>query len=299
MFAVFSESAVRRAAANRPLGFDHDTMSTLIPNALDRMPEVAARLRGKPPAVFLDFDGTLTPIVERPEQAQIDPAVRQLLERLQGHCPVAVVSGRDLPDVRARIGLELHYAGSHGFDIAGPGGLAHTHPQVASIEPALEAAERELRAALARIPGALIERKRFSIAVHYRMVRPAEVAAVERAVNSVRGRHTGLRRERGKKVIELLPDLRWNKGEAVLWLLRALKLESDLVLPIYIGDDLTDEHAFRALATRGLGIVVGDKPRPTLARYRLRDSLEVRAFLATLAGLLGQAQRVGSRLAQG
>lgn len=274
-------------------------MSTLIPNALDRMPEVVARLRARRPAVFLDFDGTLTPIVERPEQAQIDPAVRQLLERLSGYCPVAVVSGRDLPDVRARIGLELHYAGSHGFDIAGPGGLAHTHPQAASIEPALEAAERELRTALAQIHGALIERKRFSIAVHYRLVRSAEVPAVERAVNSVRGRHPGLRRERGRKVIELLPDLHWDKGEAVLWLLRALKLESDLVLPIYIGDDLTDEHAFRALATRGLGIVVGDRPRPTLARYRLRDTLEVRAFLATLAGLLGQAQRGGPRLANG
>ena len=274
-------------------------MSTLIPNALDRMPEIAARLRAKRAAVFLDFDGTLTPIVERPEQAEVDPAVRQLLERLQGHCPVAVVSGRDLSDVRARIGLDLHYAGSHGFDIAGPGGLAHTHPQVASIEPALEAAERELRGALAEIQGALIERKRFSIATHYRLVRAAEVAAVERAVNGVRGRHPGLRRERGKKVIELLPDLHWDKGQAVLWLLRALELDTDLVLPIYIGDDLTDEHAFRALVTRGLGIVVRDKPRPTLARYRLRDSMEVRAFLATLAGLLGQAQRSGPRLAHG
>lgn len=266
-------------------------MSTLIPNALERMPEIAARLQGCRPAVFLDFDGTLTPIVERPEQALMDTETRALVARLARLCPVAVVSGRDLPDVRARVGLEVCYAGSHGFDIAGPGGLRHAYPQAVAAEPKLDAAERELRAALAGIAGALVERKRFSIATHYRLVRSADVAAVERAVNAVRGRNPGLRRGRGKKVIELLPDVDWDKGAAVLWLLHALDLDAADVLPIYIGDDLTDERAFRALAKRGVGIVVRDRLRPTLARYRLRDPVEVRGFLATLAGLVEHAPR--------
>ena len=263
-------------------------MSTLIPNALDRMPEIAARLRGRRPAVFLDYDGTLTPIVDRPEEARLPEEVRALVARLAALCPLAVVSGRDLPDVRARVGLDVYYAGSHGFDIAGPGGTLHTPPQAVAAEPVLGAVERELRAALAAIAGAHVERKRFSVATHYRLVRTAEVAAVERAVNAVRARHAGLRRGRGKKVIELLPDIGWDKGAAVLWLLGALDLDDAEGLPIYVGDDLTDERAFRALASRGLGILVRDKPRPTLARYRLRDPAEVRAFLATLAGLLAR-----------
>lgn len=269
-------------------------MSTLIPNALDRMPEIAARLRERRPAVFLDYDGTLTPIVDRPDQALMDAEVRALVARLARLCPVAIVSGRDLPDVRARVGLDVYYAGSHGFDIAGPEGLRHAHPQAVAVEPALDAAERELHAALAGIAGAFVERKRFSIATHYRLVRAAKLAAVERVVNGVHGRHPSLRRSRGKKVIELLPALDWDKGTAVLWLLQALELDAARFLPIYIGDDLTDERAFRALATRGLGIVVRDRPRPTLARYRLRDPAEVRGFLATLAGLQEHTQGSGA-----
>lgn len=269
-------------------------MSTLIPSALDRMPEIAACLRQRRPAIFLDYDGTLTPIVERPEEARMDEETRALVARLATLCPVAVVSGRDLPDVRARVGLDLYYAGSHGFDIAGPGGLRHAHERAVAAEPVLDAAEHDLRRALAAIAGARVERKRFSIATHYRMVRSAELPAVERAVNGVRARHAGLRRGRGKKVIELLPALDWDKGAAVLWLLRALELDAADVLPIYVGDDLTDERAFRALATRGLGIVVREKPRPTLARYRLCDPAEVRGFLATIAGLLAHARRAGT-----
>lgn len=270
-------------------------MSTLIPNALDRMPEIAARLRACRPAVFLDYDGTLTPIVDRPEEARMDEDMRALVARLAALCPVAVVSGRDLPDVRARVGLDVYYAGSHGFDIAGPGGLRHAHAPASAAAQDLDAAERELRQALGGIGGASVERKRFSIAAHYRLVRKMEVPAVERAVNGVRMRHARLRRGRGKKVIELLPDLDWDKGAAVLWLLGALDLDQPAVLPIYVGDDLTDERAFRALATRGVGIVVREKPRPTLAHYRLRDPVEVRSFLATLAGLLAQARRHGPR----
>ena len=266
-------------------------MSTLIPNALDRMPEIAAWLRASRAAVFLDYDGTLTPIVDRPEEARMDDAMRALVARLAALCPVAIVSGRDLADVRARVALDVFYAGSHGFDIAGPGGLRHAHAAADAAAPELDAAERELREALGRIGGASVERKRFSIAAHYRLVRKMEVPAVERAVNAVRMRHARLRRGRGKKVIELLPDLDWDKGAAVLWLLNALDLDDPDVLPIYVGDDLTDERAFRALSQRGLGIVVRDKPRPTLARYRLRDTVEVRGFLATLAGLLAQAGR--------
>jgi len=255
-----------------------------IPSALARIAEITARARGKRLAVFLDYDGTLTPIVDRPEDAVMGEPMRATVMRLAAHCMVAVVSGRDLADVRNRVGLaDLVYAGSHGFDIAGPGGLEQVLPRVRESMPALDAAEHSLHGALGGIDGALVERKRFTIAVHYRLVRETEVPAVEHAVDAALAGHPGLRKRHGKKVFELQPDVAWDKGAAVRWLLGALDLEGRDVLPIYVGDDLTDEDAFRALAGRGVGIAVQEAPQPTVAAYTLRDPGEVRALLAGLA----------------
>jgi trehalose 6-phosphate phosphatase len=257
-----------------------------IPSALDRIAEITARARGKRLAVFLDYDGTLTPIVDRPEDAVMGQPMRETVARLASHRMVAVVSGRDLPDVRERVGLTgLVYAGSHGFDIAGPGGLEQVLPQAREVVPALDTAERSLVSAIDGIDGALVERKRFTIAVHYRLVRQSEVPAVERAVDAALADHPGLRKRHGKKVFELQPDVAWDKGAAVRWLLEALDLDGPDVLPVYVGDDLTDEDAFRALASRGIGVAVLDAPRATDAGYAVRDPDEVRIFLDALEAM--------------
>ncbi len=256
-------------------------------NALKRFDDIAACLHGRRAVVFLDFDGTLAPIVSRPERATIDSATRAAVTRLARVCPVALVSGRDLEDVRERADIDgIWYAGSHGFDIAGPHGIRHEHPRGIEALPTLDAAEQALRAALKDIEGALVERKRFSIAAHYRLTPERDAPAVERAVDAISSTHAGLRKGEGKKVFELQPDVDWNKGAAVHWLLSALGLDSRDVLPIYVGDDVTDEDAFRALTDRGLGIAVLDHPRPTAAPYQLRDPGEVRAFLERLAQVL-------------
>src|SRR3970282_1113609 len=112
----------------------------------------------------------------------MDPPTRNAVERLARLCPVAVVSGRDVDDVRERAGINgIHYAGRHGFDIVAPGGLHQQHAKGVEALPALDAAERELRSALAGIDGALVERKRFSIAPHYRLVAESDWPAVEDA----------------------------------------------------------------------------------------------------------------------
>jgi trehalose-phosphatase len=264
-------------------------MTGLPPSALDRAAEIAALLRRRQPVVFLDYDGTLAPIASRPEAAAMDPATRAAVARLARRCPVAVVSGRDAPDVRNRVGLEaLWYAGSHGFELVGPDGARHSHARAIAALPALDAAEVALRAALQGVEGALVERKRFSLAAHFRLAAPGDVPRVEQAVEAARA--PGLRTRRGKMVVELQPDADWDKGQAVLWLLGALGMDHPAALPIYVGDDLTDEDAFRAVAGRGLGVAVLDEPRPTAAAYGLRNPDEVRRFLVELEGCLSRTR---------
>lgn len=253
-------------------------------SALDRLEEIRERVRGKRLAVFLDYDGTLTPIVTRPEDAVLSDAMRETLRRLAGRCPVAVVSGRDLPDVRERVGLDgIAYAGSHGFDIVGPDGKPAAPPRAGAFLCRLDAAERLLRRDLGGIDGAQVERKKFSVAVHFRRVRDDEVSGVRAVVDRTHARHPELRTTSGKKVLELQPDLAWDKGEAVRWLLRTLGLNRPYVVPVYIGDDLTDEDGFEVLADRGIGIVVRSERRPTAACYALADPEDVRRLLETLA----------------
>jgi alpha,alpha-trehalase len=240
-------------------------------------------------ALFLDYDGTLTPIVERPERAVLDDGMREAVRRLAASCPVAVVSGRDLADVRERVAIPgIHYAGSHGFDIAGPDDLRHAHPAGVEALPRLDDAERRLCEALRPVSGSQVDRKRYSIAVHFRRVADDEVPQVEQAVDAELRRAPGLRKGHGKKVFELRPDVDWDKGSAVRWLLGTLDLERDDVVPIYLGDDVTDEDAFRELAGRdhGIGIAVMDPPRQTAAKFRLKDPDAVQDFLEMLARLL-------------
>jgi alpha,alpha-trehalase len=255
----------------------------MIPSALEFIREIAGG-HGQL-AVFLDYDGTLTPIVSHPEEAVLSDSMRQTLRELAARAPVAIISGRDLDDVRRRVDIDaIVFAGSHGFDIAGPRGL---HRQMATeFLPDLDMAEKELHDVLDGIQGALVERKRFSIAAHYRNVKENDVPKVERAVSEVAARHDELRRLDGKKVYELLPNIDWDKGKAVLWLLETLGLKGGNVRPIYIGDDATDEDAFRALEQRGIGILVSEQSQPTAAKYSLKDPAEVEYFLPALSAHL-------------
>ena len=255
----------------------------MTPSALEHVQEITART-GRA-AVFLDYDGTLTPIALRPNKAILSNSMRETVRALAAKVPVAILSGRDLEDLRQRVGIDgIVYAGSHGFDIVGPRGL---RKQVAlEFLPILEGTEKELRERLRDIAGARLERKRFSIAAHYREVPDESVPQVEQAVNVVAACPCQLRKTAGKKVYELQPDVDWNKGKALIWLLGAMSPESKEIFPIYIGDDLTDEDAFRAVKRRGVGIVVGEKPRTTAAHFMLRNPAEVEHFLRELVARL-------------
>lgn len=254
-----------------------------LPSAIETIDDIRDRIDGKRLAICLDYDGTLTPIVDRPDLALLSDRMRQTLARLAEIAKVAVISGRDLKDIKRLVALDgLYYSGSHGFEIAGPGQTEQASEHGAEYLPLLDSAEQALREGLAGIDGALVERKRLSVAAHYRLVAPSDHEQVKKITDKVAAAHQGLRRTLGKMVYDLQPDIDWHKGKAVATLLKALGLDGDDVLPLYIGDDVTDEDAFRELRDRGLGIVVGGSRRSTFATLALADTDEVQAFLEAL-----------------
>lgn len=251
-----------------------------LPSAAKHMQEIVERMQQRKPFFFLDYDGTLTPIVRRPEDAILSDDMRLTLHELAKAYQVAIVSGRDRQDVQSLVGIQgLIYAGSHGFDISGPDGLKLQNEQGMEALPDLNAAESRLQQKISGFRGAQVERKKYSIAVHYRNASEQDVAKIEAVVDQVTSEYSSLRKNSGKKIYELQPDIQWDKGRAVIWLLRRLDSDEDNPLPIYLGDDLTDENAFRALQGIGIGILVGDHGAPSSAHYRLSDTHAVKLFL--------------------
>ncbi|RZL77088.1 MAG: trehalose-phosphatase [Rhodococcus sp. (in: high G+C Gram-positive bacteria)] len=269
-----------------------------IPDAVTPHQKLTTRLRIRRPAVFLDFDGTLAEIVREPTAAALVDGMATVLADLVRRCPVAVVSGRDLADVRARIGLPgIWYAGSHGFELVGPDGQHHQHPDALAAVPVLEQMAHLLGERLRDVPGILVEHKRFAIAVHYRNVAADRVAEVVAAVYETAAGEQRLRVTGGRKVVELRPDIEWDKGRALEWVLDHLPGDRPLV-PIYVGDDLTDEDAFDAVAATGVGIVVrqdegGD--RRSAAQFAVANPADVRKVLQRLTDLLDRDPDTTSR----
>ena len=239
--------------------------------------------------LLLDYDGTLTPIVERPELAVLAPETRAILGELVAVMPVAVVSGRGLAVLQDLVNVPgLVYVGDHGFDMSGLESEGHSLEAVQDFLPMLDAVERRLRTSLGDIAGVLFERKRFSLAVHFRLVAESDLDFVQARVHEVLAEHPRLKVLPGKKVIEIQPGLDWDKGKAVEWLLPRMDA-SGRRHPIYIGDDRTDENAFRIVCRRGTGILVRDDDHPTTAHYALEDPGEVQQFLQQLARSLENA----------
>ena len=272
----------------QPKSCKRDEANTIdsLPSALEKKAEIFQRLHERTPAIFLDYDGTLTPIVDDPAEAKLPERTRKVIRRLAEHFSIAIISGRDLGDVRNMVSIkDIAYAGSHGFDIAWQGGRHRHQERGRRFLPALDRAEAELSKALQNIPGARVERKLFAIAVHYRQVDRAKLDELEKRFDEVLSHYPELRKTTGKEIFELRPNVDWDKGKALLSLLEALYTNGGRVLPVYIGDDDTDEDAFRSISDRGIAIVVGMEKRPTAAHYALRDPDEVAQFLHELTAL--------------
>jgi trehalose 6-phosphate phosphatase len=233
-------------------------------------------------SLFLDYDGTLTPLVADPAGACLGDEARQTIEDLSrnGRTAVTIVSGRALAYLRDRIGLpDLIYAGNHGLEIEG-GGLCFVEPAAASARDELRVLTGCLERALRTVPGVFIEPKGLTTSVHYRKVAASDTERLERRVREAVDAHHGVfRLGSGKMLWEILPETDWNKGAAVRWILERLGDEG--ALSVYFGDDRTDEDAFRALP-EGLTFRVGCDGE-TGAQYRVPGPAAVLEFLQWLA----------------
>ena len=233
---------------------------------------------------FLDYDGTLTPIVDRPELAVMGDEMRDVVKHLSQKHMVAIVSGRMREDVEKLVGIKgLFYAGSHGFDIQGPE-FSMIHPQVKDVIPVISQIIEQLKQKLGTIPGLLIEEKKFSVAVHYRLVDETQFfSKIKDVVDTLVNSTAALCLMSGKKVFEILPDIEWNKGMAIRWIMDALNMSWEKSTVIYIGDDVTDEFAFRVIRTRGTGILVAEQEKESAADFQLSSPSEVKKFFGMVS----------------
>lgn len=271
-----------------------DRRISALPDALDSTDQIDSVLAGRSPAVFLDFDGTLSRIVEDPAAATLVPGAAAALQALSAVCPVAIISGRGLPDVRAKVGLPgLWYAGSHGLELLDPDGRIHRNHIADGVQPQLSGAIADLHRALDAIPGVLVEDKPLSVAVHYRN------AADDRGVEAVAaaqlaGRRHQLRVTHGRKVVELRPAVHWDKGEVVKSIVTQI-ISTHTMVPVYIGDDLTDEDALDTVKREGVGVLVRhaeDGDRCTAARFTVQDPDSVVRLLTHLATQLSPTSTI-------
>ena len=242
--------------------------------------------------LFLDYDGTLTGIVSSPDKAIIPDKNKRLLSSLSKSpfCKVAVISGRSLKNIRRIVGVKgLIYAGNHGLQIEGPKTAFKINLQV-GFKAALNKIKKELVRGLSGIKGVLIEDKGLTLSLHFRLVEEGKVPLVKKIFNKILIPYLAAKRARivtGKKVYEIRPPAKWDKGKAVLWLLQREKgfNVKRQVIPVYIGDDVTDEDAFKALGRKGLTIFVGSRPALSGARYYLKDTGEVTDLLTRISRL--------------
>lgn len=250
-----------------------------------RTEEIAERLQGADGVVLLtDFDGSLAEITPHPDDAELPTATREVLVELSAKpwLALAVVTGRQLEDVRELVDVEnVDYATNHGL-VVQHGGETTGHPIVETVEPTIRAICEALETRLADIAGTLVEDKGVTATIHYRRVDPSEIATVEEAVRAVVAEvdeENEVKLTEGKEIIELRPNVDWHKGRAVEWLLERYTPAGESWLPIYVGDDVSDEDAFRVLGEDGITIRVGGDADETAAAYWLADPSAVRDFL--------------------
>ena len=250
-----------------------------MPHLLNVWPRVSQLLSEADRVLLaLDFDGTLSPIVDRPELALLPAQTKESLIRLSHNEKflVGVISARGLDDVRARVGIDgLIYAGNHGMEICGRG-MDFVHPEASRLNTSLNHAFDQLQQGLKQLKGVIVEHKGLSLTVHYRLTPDELVGKVKETVDVAVSQFVqsgAVTLSAGKLAIEILPSVDWGKGDAIREIRTALSQSS---LPVYFGDDLPDEDGFAAVQSAGgFGVFVGPPRVATAALHRVDSPQEV------------------------
>lgn len=241
--------------------------------------------------LLFDYDGTLTPIVKRPELAILSEESRQLLKALsyKRHFIVGVVSGRGLSDIQSKVGVnDIIYVGNHGFEIEGLG-LNYVHPiDNDEIKSIIGTLSQMLNNSLGTIRGVIVEHKGLTVSIHYRLVKKKETDTIKNIIQRVietASLSDKVKITHGKKVYEIRPNVHWHKGMATNLIIEKYgsKRRKDVFLPVYVGDDLTDEDAFKLIENYdGVSVYVGGVNPQSIARYYLKTCKEVNKFMKEL-----------------
>ena len=241
--------------------------------------------------IFLDYDGTLAPISKRPELALMPYSTRRALRRLikNRRILVFVVSGRILSHVKKLVGIKgICYAGCHGLEIEGSGSVGPV-AVLKKLRVFIKQAKRVLIKELTNIMPLKtldIEDKGIILSLHYRRVKEGRLKDLKRIFYRVSKSYVASGEMivmKNKKVLELKPNIKWDKGMYCLYMLRRFDQEAQKILPIYIGDDRTDETAFKALKGKGITVFVRGERKTSLAQYYVNSTNEVKNFLQLIA----------------
>ncbi len=246
--------------------------------------------------IFLltDFDGTLTRISASPDLVYLDDEMRKTLRFIskKPHTTIGIISGRSLSDLKSLVKVEgIVYSGNHGFEVKVPNRRKFVHPKALTTKPIIERISKSLVKRLKGIEGVIIENKGLCLSLHYRLVKDSLVSKMRKIFAEEVSPYIRLGKIKvtyGKKILEVRPQVNWDKGKVIAQIIRdaspARFSKDKEVLPIYLGDDRTDEDGFLALKDKGISVFVGRKKR-SHANYFLKDVDDVKEFLGRVNSL--------------
>jgi alpha,alpha-trehalase len=279
-------SEISLEAASSKLSDNSTGGSRDLPSALDNKDEILSALQEGTPAIALDFEDVLAPLLEGPANVSLAPRVQKAIKRLSECWMVAVIGEREMADIERTVGVGgIYYAGGHGFEVCDPSG-SYIRDEACELHlPELDAVESKLNAFLADAAEAWLERKRFTLSVKYDKTKLGDVSELETLLERVLSEHTTLRMVREDNVFKLTPDITRDKAQVLTSLLDSVLIDSSSAVPLYIGNGASSGEVFRAMGKKGIGIDTGDRRQKNSAKYSLSKPSEAVDLLEYLAGM--------------
>lgn len=239
--------------------------------------------------IGFDFDGTLTPIVSHPDKVKVPKSIPTLLKKLQKkyNAHILILSGRSLSYLKKTFPRSKFYlAGNHGFECEGPD-IQYIHPQAKANAKQLQKIKKWVAPFLKKYPGTWLEDKKYTFSIHYRALATKKHAIFCRHLRAhLRAFPGGLKKMKlrpGKCVLEIRPQIAWDKGKMYLWIQKKLKLKPKKDFFFYAGDDVTDEDVFKAIKKLNrYTVYIGSEHHPTQAQYRVKNNKDLIKLLRLL-----------------